>query len=78
MVVYEKWVVTYRELKGQLGLKSAQKTVHGCTVFCAQLCWFTGFDDHSGWLNMDANFHKSEKADAVVGSGSIRMIPAWK
>jgi hypothetical protein len=35
MVVYEKWVVTYRELKGQLGLKSAQKTVHGCTVFCA-------------------------------------------
>ena len=28
MVVCEKWVVTYRELKGQLGLKSAQKTVH--------------------------------------------------
>jgi len=49
MLVYGNWVLTCREFKRQMGFKSAQKTVHQCTVFCAWLCWLTIFDDHSGW-----------------------------
>jgi hypothetical protein len=41
-----------QRIKKHMELKSAQKNVHQCTVFCAQVGWFTALNDHSVRLNI--------------------------